>query len=205
MSRADGNGGTPAGSDTRVTEGPWTKIGVIGTILGVLITAVALLPKPGSATSTPGPSVTPTPQFTVPATATPTQPYTTPPNPRPNQTHRTVPGVDDPNPGQQPSPGPSLNVTPLVVNLGNNVAIDGAGFEAGAGLHIRLFHDNSISYELGRNIVADESGHFTLAGPVSNPGWCGSGIVAAFVESGSSIDVPALSEAIATARIGIRC
>jgi hypothetical protein len=57
-----------------------------------------------------------------------------------------------------------------VINLGDKLTITGAGFEAATGLHIRLFPGNSVSYELGRDIVHDQNGRFTLAGPAENPG-----------------------------------
>jgi hypothetical protein len=210
MSQSGNTGGGSTGSTGPPAEGRWTKTGVILTALGVVVAAVALLPNGGTSSSPPGPVPQTSPPFVALTTAPPTWTPTWTPAPSGPTADipigpRHVPGPGAPTAQPPPNGGPTLAVTPLVINLGDKLTINGAGFEAATGLHIRLFHDNSISYELGRDIVPDQNGRFTLAGPAENPGWCGSGVVAAFVETGSAVAVPDFSEAITTARVGIRC
>ena len=198
MPPPDGDRSSPAGRDTPPKEGNWTKINAVLAALGVLV-AIYAVTRTGS---TP-----PNPADPPPSTAPVTTPVL-PPDPTPSDVSRTpTPGVPTvPRRSIPPTvSGPTLAVTPFVVDFGERFTIAGAGFEGGSGVQIRLFHDDSISYQLGGDVIIDENGGFTIGGPASNPGWCGSGTIAAFAGSASAIEVPDFSEAIATANVGIRC
>jgi hypothetical protein len=193
MSRSDYDGDASPGR-TRHSESPWTKASTIATVIGLVVAVIAAYFAFLALPSTPPglPRSSPEPQA---------PPYSSSPlEPTPTSHDRSVPSSDSKS-------SPTLDVSPVAVNFGDNVTIVGSGFEAADGLQVRLFHGSSISYPVGPDqVVAAGNGRFTIQGPVVNPGWCGSGIVAVFAGSASAIDPPPpLSQAIVTARLGVIC
>ena len=116
-----------------------------------------------------------------------------------------------PTPSVSPAPdatgSPALRVAPISVDLGKNVAIVGSGFAPVQRVRVRLVRDDGISYPVGQELIAaDGDGGFTISGPVTNQGWCGGGTIAAFAAPTADFEPPPpLSEAIATAQIGVNC
>lgn len=198
MSRHNRDEVDPARGNTRVSEGSWTKVGVVVGILSLIVTIVVALVQAGFAAPAKSDStVTASPS----AAAPPSIPNSLDPSTR-------IPRTDSGKPSTSVAPRsePTLRASPAVVDYGSEIFITGSEFPPVMGLHIRLFQSNkSISYELGRDIIADDRGQFQFGGLLANPGYCGTGIIAAFVESGSAIGVPDFSNAIATVRVGVRC
>jgi hypothetical protein len=104
------------GSTGPPVEGRWTKIGVILTALGVVVAAVALLPKGGTSPSPPGPVPQTSPPFVTPTTDPPT--WTPRWTPAPSSSTadistgpRHVPGPGAPTAQPPPNGGPTLAVT----------------------------------------------------------------------------------------------
>jgi hypothetical protein len=210
--RDDGtNTSTRAGTD-------WGRAGALWGAVGVLVAiAFGVLQLMQNDRSTP--DVVP-PSATSTATAATPDPTTEPtqadesttdpasdPTADPTQSASSRGGAQPPDrvPAAPASSGPSISVSPSSVNRGGEIVIRGSGFPRLSGLHIRWFATSSISYELGRNVPADENGVLAAGGPMENPGFCGAGTVAVFTESGSSFEVPRFSEALATAPAVVRC
>ncbi len=202
-----------AGTDWGRAGAIWGALGVVVAIVGVVVAVLQLVKDDGSTPYVPPPA-TSSASATAPAPTTeplntndPTADPATDSPVGPTQSAPSRPGGQSPNrvPAAPASSGPSINVSPSSVNLGGDIAIRGSGFPELSGLHIRWFSTSSISYELGRNVPTDENGNLAAGGPMENPGFCGAGTVAVFTESGSSFEVPRLSEALATAPAVVRC
>jgi hypothetical protein len=218
MSYQGYNGNPPPPGGPRQPDSPWTKTSTIATVVGVVVAVVAayfaflaiphqspsLSPSPPSTSA--APTVAPSPPASDDGQTAAPQPHV-PAAPDPASETATDSDGGQQGGGSGSRSSLSLTVSPVAVNLGDNVTIVGSGFEAAEGLQVRLFRTDSISYPVGPDqIVAAGNGRFTIQGQVDNRGWCGSGTVAVFQGSGSAIGPPpSLDEAVVTSRLGVIC